>query len=45
MAELILDGESQCVDLSPFDPSRFTPAAQRGERGRKRQGTSVGEQW
>ncbi|GAX19142.1 hypothetical protein FisN_3Lh084 [Fistulifera solaris] len=45
IAELILDGESKCVDLSPFDPARFTPAAQRGERGRKRQGTSVGEQW
>ena len=45
MAELILDGESKCVDISPFDPSRFTPAAQRGQRGRKRQGASVGEQW
>lgn len=45
MAELVLDGESRCVDLTPFDPARFTPAAQRGSRGRKKKGTSVGEQW
>lgn len=23
MAELITTGESQCVDLSPYDPARF----------------------
>ena len=29
MAELIVDGAAQCVDLAPFDPARFgtdTPA-------------------
>jgi glycine/D-amino acid oxidase-like deaminating enzyme len=45
MAELILQGKCTCVDLSPFDPARFTPAAVRGNRGRKQQGTNVGEQW
>jgi len=46
MAELILDGKSSCVDLSPFNPARFTPTkTRRGGRGRKQQGTSVGEQW
>ena len=45
IAELVLDGESKCVNLSPFDPTRFTPAAQRGTRGRKKKGQSVGEQW
>jgi len=46
MAELVLDGEATSVDLSPFDPARFTPGiGKRGGRGRKRQGTSVGEQW
>jgi hypothetical protein len=45
IAELVLDGKSTSVDLSPFDPARFTPAAKRGGRGRKKQGESVGEQW
>ena len=45
MAELILEGECKSVNLEPFDPARFTPNAQRGGRGRKRRGTSVGEQW
>ena len=45
MSELILNGESTSVDLRPFDPARFTPAARRGSRGRKRQGVDVGEQW
>ena len=45
MAELILDGDSKSINLRPFDPARFTPEAKRGGRGRKRQGTSVGEQW
>lgn len=43
MAELILDGECTSVDLSPFDPARFTPKATK--RGRKQQGVDVGEQW
>lgn len=45
MAELILHGRSECVDLDPFDPARFTPTADRGTRGRKRRGENVGEQW
>ena len=44
MAELILEGGAESIDLSPFDPARFAPA-RRGGRGRKRQGTNVGEQW
>jgi hypothetical protein len=42
MAELIVDGESS-VDLAPFSPQRFMPRAT--TRGRKKTGTSVGEQW
>ena len=46
MAELVLDGASESVDLRPFDPARFTPSAgKRGGRGRKKKGASVGEQW
>lgn len=46
ISELVLHGKSTSVDLSPFDPARFTPAdTLRGGRGRKRRGTSVGEQW
>lgn len=45
MAELVLEGECKSVNLSPFDPARFTPDAGRGGRGRKRRGESVGEQW
>jgi glycine/D-amino acid oxidase-like deaminating enzyme len=45
MAELIVNGTSSSVDLRPFDPARFTPAAQKGSRGRKRGTESVGEQW
>jgi len=45
IAELAIDGHSKSIDLDPFDPARFTPAAKRGGRGRKRQGVSVGEQW
>jgi len=46
MAELVLDGSAESVDLRPFDPARFTPGiGKRGGRGRKRRGTSVGEQW
>ncbi|KAL7579988.1 hypothetical protein ACA910_004979 [Epithemia clementina (nom. ined.)] len=44
MSELILEGESSTIDLSPFDPCRFTPSL-KGSRGRKRRGASVGEQW
>eukprot|EP00566_Odontella_aurita_P009949 CAMPEP_0113599280 /NCGR_PEP_ID=MMETSP0015_2-20120614/42054_1 /TAXON_ID=2838 /ORGANISM="Odontella" /LENGTH=424 /DNA_ID=CAMNT_0000507389 /DNA_START=183 /DNA_END=1457 /DNA_ORIENTATION=- /assembly_acc=CAM_ASM_000160 len=45
MSELVLEGESTSIDLRPFDPARFTPVNKRGGRGRKRRGTSVGEQW
>eukprot|EP00286_Rhodomonas_abbreviata_P000103 CAMPEP_0181291678 /NCGR_PEP_ID=MMETSP1101-20121128/2098_1 /TAXON_ID=46948 /ORGANISM="Rhodomonas abbreviata, Strain Caron Lab Isolate" /LENGTH=377 /DNA_ID=CAMNT_0023396091 /DNA_START=159 /DNA_END=1289 /DNA_ORIENTATION=- len=34
MSELILDGKAKCVDLAPFDPSRFCKDA-KGGRGRK----------
>mmetsp|Transcript_16808 Transcript_16808/g.26225 ORF Transcript_16808/g.26225 Transcript_16808/m.26225 type:complete len:439 (+) Transcript_16808:64-1380(+) len=44
MAELVLDGHSSSVDLSPFDPSRFS-VKRSGGRGRKKKGSSVGEQW
>lgn len=44
MAELILDGEANSVNLDPFDPARFTEQAE-GGRGRKRRGINVGEQW
>lgn len=43
MTELVLTGECQSVNLKPFDPSRFTPKVH--GRGRKKQGTDVGEQW
>ena len=45
MADLILNGACELIDLSPFDPARFTPENQRGGRGRKKQDLSVGEQW
>jgi glycine/D-amino acid oxidase-like deaminating enzyme len=45
MSELILEGLSRSVDLRPFTPSRFTKASIRGDRGRKKLGESVGEQW
>jgi glycine/D-amino acid oxidase-like deaminating enzyme len=46
ISELVMDGKAHSIDLTPFDPTRFTPAAnQRGNRGRKNKGTSVGEQW
>jgi glycine/D-amino acid oxidase-like deaminating enzyme len=46
MAELVLEGDATIVNLSPFDPARFTPGiGKRGGRGRKKGGASVGEQW
>jgi hypothetical protein len=49
MTELILDGESKCVNLSAFDPGRFTKktSASKKEktRGRQQDQTPVGEQW
>jgi len=44
MAELVMEGESKCIDLSPFSPLRFTKQ-KKGGRGRKKRGSSVGEQW
>jgi len=44
MSELILDGESKCVNLAPFNPARFAKR-KTGGRGRKRGEESVGEQW
>jgi len=48
MSELILEGTAHSVNIAPFDPGRFSPKAvtkKRGGRGRKQQGTNVGEQW
>jgi hypothetical protein len=44
MSELILDGHSKSIDLQPFDPTRFS-SKRSSERGRKKQGVNVGEQW
>ena len=54
MSELMVEGESS-VDLSPFDPARFTDKGLRGglpqnlqeddERGRHSMDQAVGEQW
>ena len=46
MAELMITGRSQTVDLSPFGLSRFMKRAGSGSgRGRKMISTAVGEQW
>lgn len=45
MAELVLEGCSKSVNLTPFDPCRFNPVIPHGGRGRKRRGANVGEQW
>ena len=45
IAELVVDGESRCLNLSPFDPARFTAVGKRGGRGRKKGELNVGEQW
>lgn len=44
IAELVLEGDSLCVNLKPFDPARFT-SSERGGRGRKNGTINVGEQW
>ena len=44
MAELLVDGQATCIDLTPFDPSRFGPSRAGGRRGRKRGSEAVGEQ-
>lgn len=43
MAELLLQGKSTTLDLTPFKPSRFM--ARGAKRGRKRGAMEVGEQW
>lgn len=43
MAELVVHGSCDCLDLEPFNPKRFTPKSD--SRGRKRRGINVGEQW
>jgi len=43
ISELVLTGDCTLLDLSPFNPTRYTPKKQ--DRGRKRQGTNIGEQW
>ena len=45
MAELVLEGNCQSVDIEPFDPARFTESRERGGRGRKKGSVNVGEQW
>mmetsp|Transcript_50407 Transcript_50407/g.119893 ORF Transcript_50407/g.119893 Transcript_50407/m.119893 type:complete len:436 (-) Transcript_50407:50-1357(-) len=48
MTELILDGKASCVDLSAFDPGRFTKRKggdAKGKRGRAQGEAPVGEQW
>jgi len=48
MAELILQGEARVVNLKPFSPRRFDTTVQRElmrERGRRRRGEPIGEQW
>eukprot|EP00970_Alexandrium_tamarense_P019902 scaffold14599_cov200-Alexandrium_tamarense.AAC.2 len=44
MAELVLEGQCHCLDLTPFNPARFTKGS-RGGRGRKKGNMNVGEQW
>lgn len=44
MAELVLDGKCESLNLRPFDPARFTSGG-RGGRGRKKGSLNVGEQW
>jgi hypothetical protein len=44
MAELVLNGASKTLDLTPFDPTRFSKQ-KTNQRGRKKQGVNVGEQW
>lgn len=43
MAELIVLGQSECVNLAPFNPNRFMEKG--ASRGRKRGLMEVGEQW
>lgn len=43
MAELIAEGTSKIVNLSPFSPNRFQ--IKKDSRGRKVKDVSVGEQW
>jgi len=45
MSELIAEGKSSTVDLSPFRPGRFMKKDRMKKRGRHYQDLSVGEQW
>eukprot|EP00802_Teleaulax_amphioxeia_P017324 Tamp_17476.p1 GENE.Tamp_17476~~Tamp_17476.p1 ORF type:complete len:432 (+),score=100.34 Tamp_17476:120-1298(+) len=46
ISELILDGKSSCVDLSAFNPGRFSKQIKaKKSRGRAQVETPVGEQW
>jgi len=45
MSELIADGKSHVVDLTPFDPNRFMATSQQRSRGRKMGSVELGEQW
>mmetsp|Transcript_15624 Transcript_15624/g.23268 ORF Transcript_15624/g.23268 Transcript_15624/m.23268 type:complete len:277 (-) Transcript_15624:3-833(-) len=44
MSELVKDGFSETIDLTPFSPSRFMNLKE-GKRGKKVGQISVGEQW
>jgi glycine/D-amino acid oxidase-like deaminating enzyme len=44
MAELVMLGHTETINLSPFSIARFMPK-KTGDRGRKVGDVSVGEQW
>ncbi len=44
MAELIVEGTSRCVDISPFTPNRYMMSLT-GSRERKKGGTLIKEKW
>lgn len=46
MSELLMDGKAS-IDMSAFDPGRFTQTSQsrKGKRGRKMGTKDIGEQW
>jgi glycine/D-amino acid oxidase-like deaminating enzyme len=45
MAEYMVTGSCNAIDLSPFKPARFSTVGSTGRRGRKKGSMEVGEQW
>ena len=45
MAQLVAQGSCDIIDISAFAASRFLPRVESKERGRKKGGVDVGEQW